>query len=81
MKNKLTDLHDYLFMQLERLSDEDLKGEQLQEEINRADAITAVSTTIVKNAALILQGQKYYDNAGGMRNKAAAKILIGNNND
>lgn len=58
MKNKLTHLNDHLFAQLERLSDEDLKGDKLAEEITRAKAVATVAGHIVSNAALVLDAQK-----------------------
>lgn len=55
MKNKLTDLNNHLFAQLERLSDEDLTAEQIAQEVQRADAIVSVSDQIVRNADLQLK--------------------------
>lgn len=65
MKNKLTDLNDHLFAEIERLGDEDLKGEELQKEIERARAITAVSSQIIQNGALALKVEQFkYDAMG-----------------
>lgn len=57
MKNKLTDLNDHLFAQLERLSDEDLAGDALSTEIGRSEAIVQVSEQIISNAALVLKAR------------------------
>lgn len=62
MKNTLNDLNNHLFAQLERLGDEDLKGEELKEELNRSKAVSVVAKNIVSNGNLILQAQKFQDN-------------------
>lgn len=62
MKNTLNDLNNHLFAQLERLSDENLKGEELKEELNRSKAVSDVAKNIVSNGNLILQAQKFQDN-------------------
>lgn len=58
MKNKLSDLNDHLFMQLERLGDEDLSAEKIEEEAARAAAIVTVSDQIIKNADLQIKAAK-----------------------
>lgn len=58
MKNKLLDLNNHLFEQLERLNDDSLTGDRLKEEINRSKAMGGVATCIVANATLALEAQK-----------------------
>lgn len=55
MKNKLTDLNDILFAQLERLNDEDLPPEKLRNEIDRTKAITDVAQKVIDGATLQLE--------------------------
>lgn len=57
MKNKLSDLNDHLFAQLERLGDEDLAGDKLLEEITRAKAVTDVAGQIIANGSLVLKAK------------------------
>lgn len=61
MKNTLGDLNNHLFAQIERLSDEDLEGEALDKEIQRAEAVTKVSSQIIANGSLLLKARTYYD--------------------
>jgi hypothetical protein len=59
MRNTLGDLNNHLFAQLERLSDEEIKGEALAEEIERAKAVTSLANQIISNGTLVLQAQKF----------------------
>lgn len=59
MKNKLSDLNNHLFAQLERLGDEDLKGDDLKEEIERSRAIEKIGHIIVENAELGLKAMRF----------------------
>lgn len=58
MRNTLGDLNNHLFAQIERLGDEDLKGDKLKEEMERAKSISIVAKQIIENASLVLDAQK-----------------------
>lgn len=61
MQNKLVDLNNHLFAEIERLGEEDLKGDELEEEIKRAKSITNVAAQIVQNGNLLLNAAKFAD--------------------
>ena len=64
MNNKLSDLNNHLFAELERLSDEELNEDELKSEIDRARAITSVSKQIIENGALALKAEKFKQEMG-----------------
>lgn len=64
MKNKLVDLNNHLFAQLERLSDENLTSEQIEQEVKRTDAIVDVSEQIVRNAEVAIKAATIVANHG-----------------
>lgn len=53
-KNKLTDLNDHLFAQLERLNDETITPEEMQAEIQKAKAMEGISKQIIDVAKVSL---------------------------
>jgi len=64
MKNKLTDLNDHLFAQLERLNDEDLDADEVKVEIERSRAIASIAKEIVSGAQTRLRAAELYANHG-----------------
>ena len=75
MKNSLTDLNNHLFCQLERLGEEELKGECLVEEIERAKAITQVASQIISTGKLVIDALKAKDEYLGGDNKRMPSML------
>lgn len=72
-RNKLSDLNDHLFAQLERLSDEEMNGEELDKEISRSKAVSQVSSQIINNAKVTLEAARLVD--GGDIRKERVKGL------
>lgn len=58
MKNKLIDLNNHLFAQLERLGDEDITDAALQREIHRSKAMNDVAKNIIANADVALDAER-----------------------
>lgn len=74
------DLNMALFSQLERLSNPDLKGEDLQAEIQRTEAIEKISEQVIKNNAMRLSAAKLVAEYRGIKNVDSIEIpqnLIG----
>lgn len=82
MRNKLSDLNNYLFEQLERLNDDDLSEEEFKREIERSKAVTDVSNAIINNANIALKGAKFLEDQGyDIYNNDTIKLLGGCNNE
>jgi hypothetical protein len=64
MKNRLIDLNNHLFAQLERLSAEDLTAEQIEQEVKRADAIVDISEQVIRTSDLTLRAVTLVANHG-----------------
>lgn len=74
MKNRLTDLNDILFAQLERLTDDDLSPEQIGQELQRTQSVVQIADRIVDTARLHLDAVKLVIGNGG---DAARALLPG----
>lgn len=74
MKNKITDLNNHLFAQLERLGDESLTPEAIERECKRADAIVAVSEQVIRSATVSLKAAELIALNGG---ELGARVKMG----
>lgn len=64
VRNKISDLTNTLFAQLETLDDRDLTAEQLNMEINRSKQMVAISGQIIQAGQLALEAEKFKDKVG-----------------
>lgn len=66
VRNTMSDLHNVLFEEIERLNDESIKGEELSQEIDRANAIGKIAETILDGGNLALQVARFKDEAASL---------------
>ena len=60
-RNRLSDLNNHLFEQLERLNDTDITEQELKVEITRSKAMSDVAKNIIENGKLALEASKFRD--------------------
>lgn len=68
MKNKLSDLTNHLYEQLERLNDNELSSEQLDKECQRAEAMSKIAGNIIGIANTSLNALKLVSNGNISKN-------------
>lgn len=64
MKNKISDLNNYLFEQIERLNDDNLSGDELDEQLKKSKTIIEISKVVIDSGSLALQAKKHMDAYG-----------------
>lgn len=64
VRNKLSDLTNTLFAQLETLDDRDLTVDELKLEIDRSKQMVAISGQILDAGRLALEGAKFREKVG-----------------
>lgn len=74
-KNTLGDLNNHLFAQLEKLNDDDLIGEQLDNEVKRTESMVKISEQIIRNGELQLKAMQHMDEYGYERQKLVPEML------
>lgn len=81
MKNKLLDLNDYLFEQIEKINDDEVQGEELDTAIKKAETITNISEQIIKNAELQFKAMCKAADYGIINQKQVQFLLKGSSNN
>jgi hypothetical protein len=75
MGYSLEKLNNILFDQLERLSNNDLRGDRLEEELKRTDQLVKVSGQIINSGNLQLNAMKHADEYGYSMSRHMPELL------
>ena len=57
MRNSLADLNDIMFEQIERINDDSLTGDALEEQLRKSRVIVDAGRIIVQGAAVVLRAE------------------------
>lgn len=57
-RNKINDLRDHLFAALERLDNDELTAEELQKELDKAEAVAQIGNVIINSAKIEVEFMK-----------------------
>jgi hypothetical protein len=75
MENTFNSLTQILFKQLDKISNGEIKGDELKEEMDRADSMVKMSSQLVNIGSLQLSAQKHADEYGYSSAKHMPKLL------
>jgi len=81
MKNKLTDLNDHLFAQMERLGDESLSDDDLEKEVKRTSSMMGIADKVIGNSTLMLKAAELRAEYQGGQGIELPKALGGPSGD
>lgn len=81
MKNNLQDLNNHLFEQLERLMDKDIMDnpKAAKQEIEKSKAVASISSTIILNARVQIEGMRMKRELGITDEKAVPDLIRNKN--
>lgn len=79
VRNKLIDLNNHLFEEMERLNDDEISDEKLTKEIKRTNAMVDLAEQIVNNAKVILDANKFKIEYSRSANVKVPEMLTGTN--
>lgn len=76
-KHSLQDLNEYLFDELDALTNGDLQGEQLNAEIERSKAVVQVAGRIANNAAIQIKAAQLMIDQGSATVEKTEETISG----
>lgn len=79
VRNKLIDLNNHLFEEMERLNVDGISDEKLIKEIKRTNAMVDLAEQIVNNAKVILDANKFKIEYSRSTNVKVPEMLTGTN--